>query len=45
MVSKIKPAETVKQGLDILVKQKAISVKAEIIIRKQFIIDYYSAAV
>ncbi len=45
LVSKLKPAEIVKQGLDILKQQKAISFKTEINIRKQFIIDYYSAAV
>lgn len=45
LVGKLEPAEIVKQGLDILIKQSAISIKAEIIIRKQFIIDYYSAAV
>jgi hypothetical protein len=44
-VNKLKPSEIVKQGLDILLKQKAISTKKEIIIRKQFVIDYYSAAV
>jgi glycerol-3-phosphate O-acyltransferase len=45
LVSKLEPAEIVKQGLDILLKQNAISIKKEIVIRKQFIIDYYSAAV
>ncbi|HEX3019390.1 MAG TPA: 1-acyl-sn-glycerol-3-phosphate acyltransferase [Chitinispirillaceae bacterium] len=44
-ISGLESGDIVKQGLGILVKQNAVTVNAEVVIRKRLIVDYYSATV